>query len=336
MLATTKARIAAALAVLGIVAAGAVPAAMAGHHHHHHGIPEHNGGDHDADNNGGPSDGDGRIYSSAQAIVAALDPASAAALPAPNKDWSPIRLAMSDRVLVLADPPEAGWRSERRRTNGPRPTRNCSPGPAARTEDERPGRARDGPSRAARLGPARIDGRPARPPTRGKTATEGHVLNPGTLGEHFDRLFRAAWALCGSREDAEDLVQDTYARVLARPRLLSKDDDLGYLLRVLRNTFISSPGRCAASSTGEPDPEALDMPTLAPAPPGRRLRPKHASVRGDRRAARHFREALVAIDVAGLSYREAATALQVRGGTITTRLFRARGRVAKSLSRLEG
>ena len=61
MLATTKARIAAALAVLGIVAAGAVPAAMAGHHQHHHGIPQHNGGDHDADNNGGPSDGDGRI-----------------------------------------------------------------------------------------------------------------------------------------------------------------------------------------------------------------------------------------------------------------------------------
>jgi hypothetical protein len=31
------------------------------HHHHHHGIPQHNGGDHDADNNGGPSDGDGKI-----------------------------------------------------------------------------------------------------------------------------------------------------------------------------------------------------------------------------------------------------------------------------------
>jgi hypothetical protein len=30
------------------------------HHHSHHGIPQHNGGDHDADNRGGPSDGDGR------------------------------------------------------------------------------------------------------------------------------------------------------------------------------------------------------------------------------------------------------------------------------------
>ena len=62
MLSTMKARIGAALAVLGIAAAAVVPAAMAGHHHHHHhGIPQHNGGDHDADNNGGPSDGDGRI-----------------------------------------------------------------------------------------------------------------------------------------------------------------------------------------------------------------------------------------------------------------------------------
>jgi hypothetical protein len=29
------------------------------HHRHHRRIPQHNGGDHDADNNGGPSDGDG-------------------------------------------------------------------------------------------------------------------------------------------------------------------------------------------------------------------------------------------------------------------------------------
>ena len=62
MLSTFKARIAIVLAVMGFVAAGAAPAATAGHrHHHHHGIPQHNGGDHDADNNGGPSDGDGNV-----------------------------------------------------------------------------------------------------------------------------------------------------------------------------------------------------------------------------------------------------------------------------------
>lgn len=61
MLSTMKVGMAAALAVLGIVAGATAPSAIAGHHHHHHhhGIPQHNGGDHDADNNGGPSDGDG-------------------------------------------------------------------------------------------------------------------------------------------------------------------------------------------------------------------------------------------------------------------------------------
>src|SRR5438552_2082459 len=73
-------------------------------------------------------------------------------------------------------------------------------------------------------------------------------LDPSTLADHLDRLYRAAWALCGSREDAEDLVQETYTRVLARPRLIYREDDLGYLLRVLRNTFVS--GRGAGEHAG--------------------------------------------------------------------------------------
>jgi hypothetical protein len=53
-----------ALAVAALAAGGAAPAALATHHHHHGhhaGIPQHDGGDRDADNNGGPSDGDGDI-----------------------------------------------------------------------------------------------------------------------------------------------------------------------------------------------------------------------------------------------------------------------------------
>src|SRR5215207_604883 len=68
---------------------------------------------------------------------------------------------------------------------------------------------------------------------------DARLLDPTTLGDHVDRLYRAAWAMCGKREDAEDLVQETFARVLAKPRLLRGDDDVGYLLRVMRNTFIS-------------------------------------------------------------------------------------------------
>ncbi len=157
------------------------------------------------------------------------------------------------------------------------------------------------------------------------------TLDPQSLTQHVDRLYRAAWALCGSREDAEDLVQETFARVLARPRLLSGDDELYYLMRVLRNTFFTS--RRTASrrpvtvatledisaadprSLGQPE-QALEMQemyaTIASLPEDRRL-------------------ALVAVDVLGLSYREAARALRVREATITTRLFRARQQVAKQL-----
>ena len=45
-----------------------------------------------------------------------------------------------------------------------------------------------------------------------------------------------------------------------------------------------------------------------------------------------FRDALVAIDVVGLSYAQAARALKVREETITTRLHRARQRVARTLA----
>src|ERR1700742_1221928 len=75
---------------------------------------------------------------------------------------------------------------------------------------------------------------------------DGPRLNPDSLGGHRERLQRAAWALCGSRQDAEDLVQETFTRVLARPRLLRDEaSELAYLMRVLHNTFLG--GRRDAS-----------------------------------------------------------------------------------------
>src|SRR5947209_13323065 len=161
--------------------------------------------------------------------------------------------------------------------------------------------------------------------------TGGHQLDPGALGDHIDRLYRAAWGLTGSREDAEDLVQDTFARVLRRPRFLRSEDDLGYLLRVLRNTYFSS-RRTAARR-----PQLTDLPDdfdrvedRAAVRPDAHLesRELYAAISA---LPDDFRDALIAVDVVGLSYREAANALGTREATITTRLHRARHRVAAAL-----
>jgi RNA polymerase sigma-70 factor, ECF subfamily len=154
-------------------------------------------------------------------------------------------------------------------------------------------------------------------------------LDPARIGDHVDRLYRAAWALCGSREDAEDLVQETYARVLGRPRLLRKDDDLGYLLRTLRNTFLTQRRSESRRLRSEPLPDQLD---LVADPHARQ--PQEALEAGELYAAiaalpDDFRDVLVAVDVAGLSYEEAARSLRIPNGTVMSRLYRARLEVVR-------
>jgi RNA polymerase sigma-70 factor (ECF subfamily) len=156
-------------------------------------------------------------------------------------------------------------------------------------------------------------------------------LDPARLGDHVDRLFRAAWAMCGSREDAEDLVQETYVKVLAKPRFLRSGDDLGYLLSVLRNTFASSYRTAARRPRTEALPENVE-----PVDPRLGSRPHDAAEANEVFALigalqPDFRDALVAVDVAGLSYAEAAKLLGTKEATITSRLFRARGQVARGM-----
>jgi RNA polymerase sigma-70 factor (ECF subfamily) len=156
-------------------------------------------------------------------------------------------------------------------------------------------------------------------------------LDPHMLGRHIDRLYRAAWFMCGCREDAEDLVQDTFARVLLKPRILRSEDDVGYLLRVLRNTCVSSRRAAARRPRTVPLPEAPGLleDRSADQPASKlELVATYEAVAG---LPDPFRDVLVAVDVLGLSYREAADALGVREATITTRLHRARQRLAHQL-----
>jgi RNA polymerase sigma-70 factor (ECF subfamily) len=158
---------------------------------------------------------------------------------------------------------------------------------------------------------------------------EPRVLDVAGLPKHFERLYRAAYGLCGHREDAEDLVQETYARVLRRPRLLRREDDIVYLLRVLRNTWISR-RRAASARPVVADGADVDWvadhrgdPAIAV-----ELKSIYAAMQ-DLPQALH--ETVVAVDVLGLSYRQAARALGTKEGTIMSRLYRARERIAREL-----
>jgi len=151
-------------------------------------------------------------------------------------------------------------------------------------------------------------------------------LDPNRLGDHLDRLYRAAWAFCGSREQAEDLVQDTFLRVLGRRRLLHRDNDLGYLLRVLRNTYLDQ----RRTAQRRPEPVPLDE-ALALGDDGVAALEARAVYAAIAALPAGCRDALVAVDVLGLSYREAARALRTHESALTSRVHRGRSQVARRL-----
>ena len=159
-------------------------------------------------------------------------------------------------------------------------------------------------------------------------------LDPDKAIGHLDRLYAAARALCGDPHLAEDLVQDTYAAVLSRPRFLSGSDELGYLLRALRNRWRDE----LRTRQRRPQPAALDEvgEHLAAATPS----PDRAMDGATVLDAVHqldspYRETLVAIDVLGLSYAEGSAALGVPVGTIMSRLHRGRSKVADRLRAID-
>ena len=153
------------------------------------------------------------------------------------------------------------------------------------------------------------------------------VLDPQILSAHRAVLYRVARGLCRAHHEAEDLVQETFAAVLTRPRLLSPGNELSYLLRALRNTYIT--GRRAAArrpvTVPMPDRELGAAAAIAPVLAARDMMAAIAD------APEPYRSAVVAVDVLGLSYEQAARRLRTGKSTINSRVFRGRAHVARAL-----
>jgi RNA polymerase sigma-70 factor, ECF subfamily len=157
------------------------------------------------------------------------------------------------------------------------------------------------------------------------------LLNPQIAAEHRSRLLDVAWSLCGSRHLAEDLTQETYVRVLAKPRSLRDGAVFPYLVRSLRNVckdhWRSEQRR--PQIVGELDP---DDPKL------RTDRDPQAQViaaevyRAVADLPEEFRRVVAAVDVVGLSYAQTAGTLRIPPGTVMSRLSRARVQLALALA----
>jgi RNA polymerase sigma-70 factor (ECF subfamily) len=148
------------------------------------------------------------------------------------------------------------------------------------------------------------------------------VLDPARLRAHLPRLTRIAFRLTGSPDAAEDLVQDTLERLLRAPRTVS-GDDFRYLARALRNTHIDRHRAQQRRVRAVTMDDALEAVIAAPDRTEERAT-AHAVLAAVAGLPAHYRDAVTAVDVAGLSYEEAARSLGVPVGTIMSRLYRGR------------
>ena len=167
-----------------------------------------------------------------------------------------------------------------------------------------------------------LTGRPVRASRR---QTWPGFLDPDRLSIHVEVLYRAAQAMCVSQQDAEDLVQETFVNVLSRSRWLRTGNELGYLLRALKNTYAS---RYRTAQRRPETRQLLDHD--APASPAGGVSSREI-LEAIASAPAIYRDAVIGVDLLGLSYREAARSLNTREATLTTRLHRGRQRVASQL-----
>jgi RNA polymerase sigma-70 factor (ECF subfamily) len=136
---------------------------------------------------------------------------------------------------------------------------------------------------------------------------------------------RTARALTGSPDEADDLVQDTLLRVLARPR--SIDAEGPYLLQALRNTHVSTlRARDRRPRTAPLEPEDRRLVASSALEPAAVLASREV-IGAIAALPAGQRDVVAAVDVEGLPYREAAARLRIPVGTVMSRLHRGRARL---------
>lgn len=158
----------------------------------------------------------------------------------------------------------------------------------------------------------------------------------------IDVLYRVALSLTRSRYDAEDLVQETLARAHAALDRFDGRHPRAWLLTILRNTHVNSLRRRRPDLLRDPDADLDDLAAHSAAS-------ARAAAEGDPAEVfdaasfdaaleaaldelpGSFRSVVGLVDIGGMTYQEAADALDIPVGTVMSRLHRARKRMLASL-----
>jgi RNA polymerase sigma factor (sigma-70 family) len=152
--------------------------------------------------------------------------------------------------------------------------------------------------------------------------------------EHSGRVYRLAYRLTGNSHDAEDLTQDVFVRVFRSLSSYSPGTFEGWLHRITTNLFLDGVRRKQRIRFDALPDDAGDRLSGREPAPDRVFddRMLDADIQAALDAlAPDFRAAVVLCDIEGLSYEEIAATLDVKLGTVRSRIHRGRAQLRAAL-----
>jgi RNA polymerase sigma-70 factor (ECF subfamily) len=161
--------------------------------------------------------------------------------------------------------------------------------------------------------------------------------------ELADQVYKVARRLVSSREEAEDLMQETYARAFRNWRSFEPGTNLrAWLLRILTNLNIDRGRRAQRTPQMQPLEEGdyflynrLEAADGEPSPSEERVLSRLSQnhvVEALADLPHDFRDVVVLVDIGDFSYAEAAQILDIPIGTVMSRLHRGRRMLKKELA----
>jgi len=156
----------------------------------------------------------------------------------------------------------------------------------------------------------------------------------------FDQLYNFAHWLTKDRSEAEDLVQETYAKALRGLASFQPGTNFrAWMYRILRNTFLTSRTGLKVASTVPLDADDTpEIPSSTGTPESIFIEKsqEHLLQTAIDELPLHFREVLLLCEVEEMSYQEIADALSIPIGTVMSRLSRARRALRELLQKKLG